>query len=1029
MVTEFLSKHIYSAYNRITAVFPRVCTYTSNFQQLFLKCSGNFVHSVLLIVKNFPGFPRFPDNTKNCFSQIVLPSRVCKRIYSIIISGTLIGIFLSGAANAEEKVNREVYKWKETKTIHFTIYTPEGFDHLTAYTIKYAEEAYRFNADYLGYETGVVIPVIVYPSPSSFQDNTVIDEYMGEGVGGFTESVKGRVVVPFNGDYNDYRHVLSHEIVHAMTFDLLNIGKSYSNSVFSQIPVPLWVMEGLAEYLSSGYESSADMVMRDIIFNDRYSTLTELTERRSPNMYLYYKQGQSFFYFLEKKYGRRAAGDLLKASAQQRDIDAALKRVTGKNLKEIDDEWLHFFKLMYMPLSKGKSFDQDVGRQFTDHIEDYSSHNSFPAVSPDGKKIAFISNRGIYSNLSVMTPGNKKVKSLRVIAEAENNASIESLHLLDNSLAWTPDSSGIMFCARSYGKDVIMIADSSNGSIIEKIELPFRSIKTPAMSADGNQIAFIGQDDSSSDLYVYNRKSRLCRRLTWNRYAERDPRYDPSGTYIVYASNYSKDQPFDNAAFSLYKIPAAGGTPELLSEGGRNFQPSFSPDGSHILFISDRTGIFNIYKMNISDKKTEKMTDVLNGLFSPVYFPDGKKIAYTVYHNLGYDIAIKDVPSPEVQDGKKYETIQENRSFLPAYIDYSKTVQGDYAPSLKTDSVNLYGMLFGGSNGFGLAGYAGASYSDMLSEHRVYTRLMYYGYEGLGGGNADIGYYLLKYRTDFGIGVFTQTSPFGIVSLNTINDLIYNVYSDTVSMKRYGAYAVASYPFTKFFSCQAKFTTSRYEWDYDDTDLDNVDVYANMNTASFGIGFDNVIWSFMGPADGTRFYVSYDRTMDLTGQDYKYDSVNFEARKYFFFRDYYTFAFRAAAGRTFGRDSDSFKYMLGGFTTIRGYDWAEFEGRKMFMFNAEFRFITVEGIKFGFPLFFGIRGIGGVVFADAGAVWDDKLCLKNESGTFHDLKTDVGFGFRLALVPAISLKLDFAWPYNNKSFSRRNILFSIGMDY
>ena len=222
-----------------------------------------------------------------------------------------------------------------------------------------------------------------------------------------------------------------------------------------------------------------------------------------------------------------------------------------------------------------------------------------------------------------------------------------------------------------------------------------------------------------------------------------------------------------------------------------------------------------------------------------------------------------------------------------------------------------------------------------------------------------------------------------------------------------------------------KLTSSRYEWKY----YSRPDVYANLNKAEGAFIYDTSVWSYMGPADGTRVLLQGEKAFNLTGQDYSYTSVNLDARRYFFFFDYYTFAFRAAGGQIFGRDSSSFKYSLGGFETLRGYGWDEFEGSKMFIVSAEFRFITVEGIKFGFPLFFGIRGIGGVLFAEAGSAWDGRYHYKNSDGSFDYLKADWGFGFRLALAPAISLKLDFAWPYNNKRFGSENILFSIGIDY
>ena len=78
---------------------------------------------------------------------------------------------------------------------------------------------------------------------------------------------------------------------------------------------------------------------------------------------------------------------------------------------------------------------------------------------------------------------------------------------------------------------------------------------------------------------------------------------------------------------------------------------------------------------------------------------------------------------------------------------------------------------------------------------------------------------------------------------------------------------------------------------------------------------------------------------------------------------------------------------------------------------------------------FGLGGIGGVLFADAGSAWDGRFEMYDENRKFKDFHADAGFGFRLALAPMLSLKLDFAWPYNNKNFGSVNTLFSLGIDY
>ena len=102
----------------------------------------------------------------------------------------------------------------------------------------------------------------------------------------------------------------------------------------------------------------------------------------------------------------------------------------------------------------------------------------------------------------------------------------------------------------------------------------------------------------------------------------------------------------------------------------------------------------------------------------------------------------------------------------------------------------------------------------------------------------------------------------------------------------------------------------------------------------------------------------------------------------------------------------------------------------MFLFNAEFRFIFIEGIKFGWPLFFQIGGIGGTLFFDCGSAWNNGYDFKNnETGEFRDFNADMGFGFRFNLFPVIIFKLDFAWPYYYNSFGKRELLISLGFEY
>ncbi len=938
---------------------------------------------------------------------------------------------LCGTAHSfgKNKVNREVFDWEMLRTIHFDVYYPRGMDALGAHAGRLCEEGYVHIANYLRHELTDPVPVIIYPSHIAFQENNIIPNILGEGTGGFTESFKTRVVVPFNGSYADLRHVLTHELVHAFQYNILfNDTTGALLSRFGRRGLPLWIMEGMAEYLSIGYDDTADMVMRDIIFNDKFATLADLTKYNIHSGYLLYKQGQSFYYYLEETYGRWAIGEFFRDVRDVGDLDTVFLALTGKTMEEVSLDYVRYFKRRYYPIIDGKKFEEEEGEQITHHLKTRSSFNSCPAVSPDGARIAFLSNTDVYSNVVIVDiTKKKKERTITTLVEGETSSRFEGMHLLSNNLSWSRDGKRLAFVAQSHGRDAVFIVDPANGRVLDRIELDFRAVLDPALSPDGGSIAFIGQGDGAADLYLYRIAEKKLSRITNDRFSERHPRISAKGDFLVYSSNWNEAGDVERGAYNIYRHDiATGERTTLVASPGNDLQADLSHDDSRIVFISNRKGIYNAYVRDLSSGEESRLTNVLCGVFYPRWFPDGTRIAYVGYQNLGYDIFTREAKGAGGGTDNSRETPLKRVDFPAAYFDMKNAAQMPYAARITNDFI-AFGVA--ATTGYGLAGIAQAGFSDFMGDHRVIFTANYFQYNENGVLNFDAVYFYLKHRWDFGAGVFRKENPFGVFSLETINELIHNVYWDTERMYHYGAYGIARYPFTRFARMNLRATMSRYEVDYTEYSP-RTDVAGNLHQVSASLSYDNVIWGYLGPLDGIRGQAEVEEAIPAGADSFDYGTVSVDIRTYFLIRKRYVLALRGSAGHVFGRDSQQFKYYLGGFTNLRGYPFFEFSGENVFFTRAEFRFILVEHLKFGWPLFFRMVPIGGVLFADAGSVWNRNVYRFNdpETGKFDDFKVDFGFGFRITLFPII-FKLDYAWPYNNKSFDSMRVLFSIGMVY
>ncbi|MBI5267903.1 MAG: biopolymer transporter Tol, partial [candidate division Zixibacteria bacterium] len=196
-----------------------------------------------------------------------------KRTTVVILA--LMAILVSTGSSQERyfgknKVQYKKFDWNYIQTRHFDIYFYENAYETARFAVAVMEDAYAEVTRELDYKIQRRIPVFVYNSQNDFQQTNITTELLPEGVGGFTEAFKNRIVLPFTGSYEDFRHVLHHELTHAVVYDML-FGNSFASLLSRQrlFNLPLWFAEGYAEYSSRhGWDYWSDMFVRDATINE-----------------------------------------------------------------------------------------------------------------------------------------------------------------------------------------------------------------------------------------------------------------------------------------------------------------------------------------------------------------------------------------------------------------------------------------------------------------------------------------------------------------------------------------------------------------------------------------------------------------------------------------------------------------------------------------------------------------------------------------------------------------------------------------
>ncbi len=540
------------------------------------------------------------------------------------------------------KVQYENFDWRVLNSPHFDLHFYPQEEEPARDATRMLERWYYRQSTLLRQEF-TKKPIILYANHPDFQQTNVIGGSISEGTGGVTESGRTRIVLPLTGVYADNDHVLGHELVHGFQYDIASQSPGGLQSIGT---LPLWLIEGMAEYLSIGREDAhTAMWLRDAAFRDDLPTITQLTRDQR---YFPYRYGQAVWAYIGGRWGDRIIPTLYRESLRF-GLEGAMRRVLGYSSDSLSRDWHAAIRAAYLPNLEDRTPAQLAGDRVIAQDED-GAMNLSPTLSPDGRLVAFFSRRGLFS-VDLFVADARTGEIITELASPVNSPHFDAISFISSSGSWSPDARKFAFIVFAEGDNEINILDVETRRVERRIRAAgVEAVSHVSWSPDGGSLAFSGIQGGVSDLYILDLASSNVRRLTNDRYADLHPTWSPDGSMIAFATDRGAGTDLQALVFSPMKIGmidvASGAARELqIFERAKHINPQFSPDGRDLYFISDPDGYSDVFRLDLTSNEVFRVTRLVTGVSGITYLSPALtvsqqtgRVMFSVFERAGTNI-------------------------------------------------------------------------------------------------------------------------------------------------------------------------------------------------------------------------------------------------------------------------------------------------------------------------------------------------------------------------------------------------------